>query len=149
MIGICIGVIGLIALGVYFATRQSADKSSVQFTNMVTGKQSFDIVGEEPGQEPGVIDSASATIDGINIIYDYLTNEQAVNAQAAISDFLLARSGLTSVHAAVVQNSFLHTDNTTQIDISVVRPQATYRITITAVNEVQSTPDVSFKRVGN
>lgn len=122
--------------------------AEITYTDSITGQQSTDIIAEHVSLAPDeTIDSPTATIDGIDIIYNYLTNEQALNAQSKINDFLFARSGLASVHAAVVRNSFSSSGDTMRVQIAVTHPQAYYTVVIRAISQQQTIPNVTFESV--
>ncbi len=153
IIAMIIGAAALIILVVGIATRRTPQTATtapteVQYTNAVTGSAASDIIGETSGLDPNAVTFSGVTIDGIDVIYPYLTNDQASNAQDIVSDFLMARSGLNDVHGAVKDNLITQTGNQISFTLVVMKPQVTYQVIITVQNTYQTTPNVVINRIG-
>ena len=150
---IIIGALAVFALVVVVAairqtvTTTGTVPSSVSYTNAITGQSSVDIVGQTNGLRPGTISASSVTIDGIDVLYNYLSSDQGINAQNIMNDFLMAHSGLQPVSAGIEDGSLVATDNDETLDFTlvVVKPQAKYHVTIKISSVSQTIPDVTFK----
>lgn len=148
--GAVVGVVVILLLAARIgapSTTNTNAGSTVTYTNAITGQSATDLPGEVFDQAPAAIQHTHVIIDGAQSLYGNLTDDQTANAQADINDFLMARSGLENVRAGVKAGSITSSDNQVQFLLVVVRPQATYQVTVKVANQFQTQPDITFKEV--
>lgn len=126
----------------------STSDGSVQFTDGITGQSVTDIVGEDTstGLASDATYQSHVSINGIDTLYSNLTNDQASSVQTAINNYLMARSGLADVQAGVKNDAITQNGNQLQFTVVVIKPQASYQITVQTANQYQTIPSVTFKQ---
>lgn|GEM_PF-2217869 len=151
LIAIALMIIGILAVLIVRRTPMSSTTSdgSVQFTDSITGQTATDIVGEDNSTNlaPDTTYQSHVSINGIDSLYEDLTNDQASSVQTTMNNYLMARSGLADVQGEIKGNTITQNGNQLQFTLVIIKPQATYQVTVQAASQYQSIPDVTFKQV--
>lgn len=149
-------IIAILAIAVLAAliTRQSSTPASVsngsaQFIDGITGQNVTDITGEDSSTNlaPDAPYQSHVSIGGIDTLYNNLTNDQASSVQTAINNYLMARSGLADVQAGIKNDDIAQNGNQLQFTLVVIKPQASYQVTVQTTSQYQSIPSVTFKQI--
>ena len=141
-------VLGLIVYGVSETSKTSNQPTgSAQFTDAITGQDVSDIVNQDSGLAADTIDQSTVSIDGIEQLYTYFTTEQAVSAQAQISQYLMARSGLENVRSGIKDNQITTSASKAEFTLEVLKPAAVYDVTVTIGSSFQTTSFVTIKEI--
>lgn len=140
--------VGLLVAGVLLVRRPVPEQiTSLTYTNAITGQTAEDKPTEIRGQTPQPnLDTASATIFGMDQFNAYLTDGQISNLHQLLADFLMAHSGLDPVTAGIRDDQLTQINtHTIQFTLVVVRPQVTYRVRVFTANQSQAVPQVAFE----
>lgn len=103
---------------------------TVTYTDAVTGSSNTDIPGESGNQLADIVPPASATINGLDSLRNYLSDPQYLSVASELSDFLFAHSGASVVTAGIRNTAIAQSNNKLTFTLIADRPQATYSVTI-------------------
>lgn len=126
-------------------TKQYQAGDTITYTDATTGQSVTDIPGESGGQLAGVIFAPGATIDGLENLRAYLTNDQFLNTSTVMSNFLLAHSGSSAVSAGIRHGTIEQSNSKLIFLLAADRPQATYHVAIDTSDS--QGPSVTIERV--
>ena len=149
-LGGALGLIVIISLVISLIPKKQSTQSteSISYTDAVTGQQFTDLPGESVSQQAGIVLPPSVNIRGFDTLAATLSSPQAGSVQTIMKQFLLARSGLSTVDAGIRNNRVSQPSNKSRTFILAVNnPQSVYEVTITILNEYQTIPDVTFKQI--
>lgn len=155
---IVLGVVLLVVLGftvtsivqwVRRGTSSSVKPAAiVHYTSRITGLSATDLPGQDAGTVSNTLSPPTASIEGADALYDSLDTDQAIATQDILSDFLMAHSGLDTVHAGIKTAKMIQLSTTHwRLTLLVIKPQATYQVDVQFANLTQTIPTVTFKRL--
>lgn len=149
LIGGGIAVLIILFIIVVGFSSQNSSPQSTTFTNSITGQQQADNPSEiGDSQYPTGGNAPFASITGFDQLDKILTQDESDTLQTTLTNFLLAHSGLQTVHAGI-KNSQLNQvgDGTYQFELDVVQPQLTYQVTVVLDTTNNAVQGVDFKQV--